>query len=82
MNTANFYCKKTDSFAKCNDSFPLHAFYLNAHPQRDLGDHFQDFLFICLKKKHETLKIFAQAFVCLTAPEQLPFCRSEEAMGA
>ena len=32
MNKANFYSKKTDSFAKCNDDFPLYAFYLNAHP--------------------------------------------------
>ena len=30
MNKANFYSKKTDSFAKCN--VPLHAFYLNANP--------------------------------------------------
>ena len=32
MNKPNFYSKKTDSFAKCNDDFPLHVFYLNAHP--------------------------------------------------
>ena len=28
------------------------------------------------------LKFSSQAFVCLTAPEQLPFCRSEETVGA
>ena len=53
MNKANlnFIVKKTYSFAKCNDVFPLHAFYLNARPQRGLGDYFEDFLFMCFKKE-------------------------------
>ena len=48
MNKANFYSKKTDSFAKCNDDFPLYAFYLNAHPIWPIIS--KDFLFIFLKK--------------------------------
>ena len=50
--------------------------------QRDLGDYFQDFLFICFQKSRKLKKFSSQAFVCLSAPEQLLFCRSEEAMGA
>ena len=32
--------------------------------QRDLGDYFQDFLFICFQKKQETLRIFVTS-VCV-----------------
>ena len=50
MSYANCYCKKTGSFATCNDNFSLHAFYLNARKE-NLGHFFQDFLLKCFVKE-------------------------------